>query len=104
MYYEYVSTHFRIMKINEGGLLQIWKRKWWPKNNFCVDNQMVSKPISLMDVQSAFYVCVIGAFVGFVAFLTEVIVFKYRTRHKNKENTDPVNVETESTTEQQCET
>ena len=35
-----------------------------------------------MDVQSAFYVCVVGIFLGAVAFLIELIVHKCRTRHK----------------------
>jgi hypothetical protein len=68
-----------MLKIHEGGLFQIWKRKWWPKSNFCKGNQIPeAKPISLMDVQSAFYVCVIGIFVGFVAFTIELVVHKYR--------------------------
>ncbi|XP_060581241.1 glutamate receptor ionotropic, kainate glr-3-like, partial [Ruditapes philippinarum] len=69
----------QMLKIHEGGLFQIWKRKWWPKSNFCEGNQIPeAKPISLMDVQSAFYVCVIGIFVGFVAFTIELVVHKYR--------------------------
>ena len=70
-----------MIKINEGGLLQIWKRKWWPKSNFCAGNSIPeAKPISLMDVQSAFYVCLIGVFIGSLAFVTEIFIHKYRTK------------------------
>ncbi|XP_060558639.1 glutamate receptor ionotropic, delta-1-like [Ruditapes philippinarum] len=70
----------QIIKLHESGLLQIWKRKWWPKANFCTGNTVTeAKPISLMDVQSAFYVCVIGIFFGAMAFIIELIIYKCRT-------------------------
>ena len=68
-----------MIKIHEGGLFQIWKRKWWPKSNFCAGNPVPeAKPISFMDVQSAFYVCLIGIFLGALAFLFEILFHKYR--------------------------
>ncbi|XP_045201973.2 probable glutamate receptor [Mercenaria mercenaria] len=70
------------IKLHEGGLFQIWKRKWWPTANFCAGNTVTeAKPISLMDVQSAFYVCLIGVFLGSVAFIIELLVHRFRLRN-----------------------
>ncbi|XP_045199719.2 glutamate receptor U1-like isoform X2 [Mercenaria mercenaria] len=72
----------QLIKLHEGGLFQIWKRKWWPKANFCARNTVTeAKPISLMDVQSAFYVCLIGVFLGSVAFIIELLVHRCRLRN-----------------------
>ena len=69
-----------MIKIHEGGLLQIWKRKWWPKSSFCAGSSIPeAKPISLMDVQSAFYACVIGLLLSKIAFLIELALNKYRS-------------------------
>ncbi|WAR27385.1 GRIK3-like protein [Mya arenaria] len=74
-----------MMQIHEGGLLQIWKRRWWPKANFCAKQITTEEnPIAIADVQSAFYVCVIGIFIGTVAFVMEICIDKYR---KCKEKT-----------------
>ncbi|XP_052784704.1 glutamate receptor ionotropic, kainate glr-3-like isoform X2 [Mya arenaria] len=75
----------QMMQIHEGGLLQIWKRRWWPKANFCAKQITTEEnPIAIADVQSAFYVCVIGIFIGTVAFVMEICIDKYR---KCKEKT-----------------
>lgn len=74
-----------MMKIHEGGLFQIWKRKWWPQSNFCTGNTIPeAKPISLLDVQSAFYVCLIGIVFGFLTFIIEIILHKYWICKQNK--------------------
>ena len=68
-----------MISIHESGLLQIWKRRWWPKANFCSGNTVTeAKPISVIDVQSAFYVCVIGIIIGTIAFVCEIIVYRFR--------------------------
>jgi hypothetical protein len=75
-----------MIKIHEGGLYQIWKRKWWPKSNFCTGNSIPeAKPISFMDVQSAFYVCLIGIFIGLFAFVVEILFHKYCMYIKKRE-------------------
>ncbi|XP_053403155.1 glutamate receptor U1-like [Mercenaria mercenaria] len=77
----------QMIKIHEGGLYQIWKRKWWPKSNFCAGNSIPeAKPISLMDVQSAFYVCLIGIFLGSIAFLVEYCWYKYSSYRQKRRN------------------
>ena len=71
-----------MIKIHESGLLRIWQRHWWPKDNFCDRGNLWSKPISLADVQSAFYVCGIGIFIGAVALVTELCVWRWKKRRK----------------------
>ena len=72
-----------MISIHESGLLQIWKRRWWPKSNFCSGNIVTeAKPISIVDVQSAYYVCVLGIVIGTIAFVCELIVFRW-SKNKN---------------------
>ena len=55
----------------------MWKRRWWPKANLCKSGLVTeAKAISLIDVQSAFYVAIGGAVLGCLAFVTEIIVAK----------------------------
>jgi len=69
----------RMMKIHESGLLQIWKRRWWPKENLCALTVVTeATPIALVDVQSAFYVCLIGIFLGGFTFICEICVGRWR--------------------------
>ena len=80
-----------MMKIHEGGLLQIWKRKWWPKGTFCKGDILTeAKPISLMDVQSAFYVCAIGITFSGIVFGVEFLCFNLR-KGKRKKSSQNVN-------------
>ncbi|XP_053403153.1 probable glutamate receptor [Mercenaria mercenaria] len=86
----------QMIKIHEIGLFQIWKRKWWPKSNFCAgDSIPEAKPISLMDVQSAFYVCFTGIFLGMVAFLIEIILQKYWSFLQKRRNEQKSDTKTE---------
>ena len=68
---------FRMISIHESGLLHVWKRRWWPKANTCKSGLvMEAKAISIIDVQSAFYVAAGGALLGLFAFVIEIIVAK----------------------------
>ena len=72
-----------MISIHESGLLQIWKRRWWPKSNFCGGNIVTeAKAITIVDVQSAYYVCVLGIVLGTIAFVCEIIVFRC-SKNKN---------------------
>lgn len=64
-----------MLSIHESGLLQVWKRRWWPKSKSICAGSIIAeaKPIKLVDVQSAFYVAAGGALIGFIAFLLEVL-------------------------------
>ena len=65
--------------IHESGLLNVWKRRWWPKANLCKSGLVTeAKAISLIDVQSAFYVMIGGALLGLMVFVTEIIVTKVK--------------------------
>ena len=65
--------------IHESGLLNVWKRRWWPKANLCKSGLVTeAKAISLIDVQSAFYVMIGGALLGLMVFVIEIIVAKVK--------------------------
>ncbi|XP_046572353.1 probable glutamate receptor [Haliotis rubra] len=54
-----------MLKIDQSGLFLTWKRKWWPRENSCLDEgKASSRPIELMDLQSAFYLIAIGIFLA----------------------------------------
>ena len=75
--FSHTEPHFRMISIHESGLLQVWKRRWWPKTNMCKSGLvMEAKAISIIDVQSAFYVAAGGALLGLIAFITEIIAAK----------------------------
>jgi len=46
--------------MHESGLMEIWKRKWWPQSQICSSSmsnvKTEAKPIALLDVQSAYYI------------------------------------------------
>ncbi|GFS13153.1 glutamate receptor [Elysia marginata] len=60
------SVHTKIFsdqvgKIYESGLLQVWVKKWWPKQTFCSGSLVTqAQTLNLMDVQSSFYVLAVG--------------------------------------------
>ncbi|XP_045201946.2 uncharacterized protein LOC123555366 [Mercenaria mercenaria] len=70
----------QMLAIHESGLLQVWKRKWWPKSKAICAGSIVAeaKPISIIDVQSAFYVAAGGALLSFCVFLVELVIGKCR--------------------------
>lgn len=76
-----------MLSIHESGLLQVWKRRWWPKSKIICPGAIVTeaKPITLIDVQSAFYVAAGGAVIGFLVFIIEVIVGKWKKNCKGLE-------------------
>ncbi|XP_045200055.2 glutamate receptor 2-like isoform X1 [Mercenaria mercenaria] len=76
----------QILSIHESGLLQVWKRRWWPKSKEVCAGSIIAeaKPIKIIDVQSAFYVATGGGFIGFCAFLIELCVGRLQQRrHKH---------------------
>ncbi|KAK3583442.1 hypothetical protein CHS0354_025574 [Potamilus streckersoni] len=79
-----------IMSIHENGLLQIWKRRWWPKSSICPEEfSTVARPIRVVDVQSAFYLAVIGIALATFVFAVELFVHFYKKRKaRNMSNSD----------------
>jgi hypothetical protein len=76
----------RMMAIRESGLLQIWKRRWWPRKDFCGGSLVTeTKIVDITDVQGAFYLAAIGVALGIAAFGIELLVnciWGYRRRPK----------------------
>ncbi|XP_052768950.1 uncharacterized protein LOC128209116 [Mya arenaria] len=70
----------KLMSMHESGLMGKWKRRWWPQGTVCENVRTTAKPIQLTDVQSAFYIALIGLFLGFSTFLIEVIMNKRRRK------------------------
>ena len=62
----------------------MWKRRWWPKSKEICAGSIIAeaKPISIIDVQSAFYVAAGGGFIGFCAFLIEVCIGRLKRGRK----------------------
>ncbi|KAL4222939.1 hypothetical protein ACF0H5_018980 [Mactra antiquata] len=92
----------QMLSIHESGVLQVWKRRWWPKSKSICAGSIIAeaKPIKLIDVQSAFYVAAGGALIGFIAFVLEVIighVVKKRRTTQSLEQTNSSNQILQST-------
>lgn len=72
VYNMYFLCFFRMVAISESGLLSIWKRKWWMRNSTCLGLLIrQAKPISLLDVQSAYYLLLLGITVAGFMTLAE---------------------------------
>ena len=80
--------HYRILNIHETGLMQIWKQKQWPKQNFCAGSLIKeAKPIKWIDIQTAFYLIGIGTIFGIFILGSEFIFSKCRSKKNIKCNT-----------------
>ncbi|CAC5375410.1 unnamed protein product [Mytilus coruscus] len=67
-----------IISIHESGLLQIWRLRHWPKPGNCKESLLKeSNAITLIDVQSAFYMIGIGIFVASCSLCMEFLKQKY---------------------------
>lgn len=62
---------YRIFTIQESGLLKIWQKNWWPRNNCTGLPRTQAVKMDMKDVQSAYYVLVIGIAVGLLVLLVE---------------------------------
>ncbi|CAG2221653.1 GRIN [Mytilus edulis] len=80
-----------IISIHESGLLQIWRLRHWPKPGNCKESILKeSNAITLIDVQSAFYLIGIGIFVASCSLCMEFCKHKYckwRENWKGKRKT-----------------
>ncbi|ESO96489.1 hypothetical protein LOTGIDRAFT_115937, partial [Lottia gigantea] len=66
-----------MLRIYETGLLQIWKKRWWPKKGTCKGSLVTeAKRIELVDLQSAFYVIAIGIVLASFIIVSECFYFK----------------------------
>ncbi|XP_060070631.1 glutamate receptor ionotropic, kainate 1-like [Ylistrum balloti] len=71
-----------VLTIHESGLLEIWKLKNWPKRSTCFSSMVPEATIvTLIDIQSAFYLIGIGIVIGGTVLLCEC-GYSYWERHK----------------------
>ncbi|GFO49258.1 glutamate receptor [Plakobranchus ocellatus] len=64
----------QVVKLYESGLLQVWVKKWWPQQTFCRGSLVTqARALSLMDVQSSFYVLAIGFALCSVVLVLEAV-------------------------------
>ncbi|KAJ8309744.1 hypothetical protein KUTeg_011609 [Tegillarca granosa] len=62
----------KILELHESGILQIMKEQNWPKKNICNDSlKSKAKPISLIDLQSSFYLLGVGCIVAVLLLILE---------------------------------
>ncbi|GFO49256.1 glutamate receptor [Plakobranchus ocellatus] len=62
----------QVVKFYESGLLQVWVKKWWPQQTFCRGSLVTqARALSLVDVQSSFYVLAIGVAMSLVVLMFE---------------------------------
>ncbi|XP_046351217.1 glutamate receptor ionotropic, kainate 2-like isoform X1 [Haliotis rufescens] len=62
----------KMLKIEQSGLLQIWRSRWWPKGSGCAgQTQVQAKVIALIDLQSAFYFLGVGLSTALLVLMGE---------------------------------
>ncbi|XP_070179415.1 uncharacterized protein [Littorina saxatilis] len=67
-----------MLYINEIGLIDTWERKWWSKTSFCKGSLTTeSTVISLIDVQSAFFLVFIGITLALLVLVTEKLSHRF---------------------------
>ncbi|XP_021356287.1 glutamate receptor ionotropic, kainate 3-like [Mizuhopecten yessoensis] len=75
-----------LLYVHESGLLHIWKTRRWPQRSFCASELVtVAKTITLVDVQSAFYLIGIGLGLATLVCGMEKVAFWYKSRFKSKQ-------------------
>lgn len=56
--------------------MQTFKEKHWPKSIFCLETSgLQARPISLIDVQAAFYLIGIGMLLGLLVLALEFLLY-----------------------------
>ncbi|XP_050407044.2 glutamate receptor ionotropic, delta-2 isoform X1 [Patella vulgata] len=72
-----------LLKIYESGLVQIWKKRWWPNSTSCGTGRNTQiKAVDLLSLQSAFYVIAIGIWLAVIALIIEVLPY-FRKKMNN---------------------
>ncbi|XP_046351224.2 glutamate receptor ionotropic, kainate 4-like isoform X1 [Haliotis rufescens] len=73
----------KLVAFSEEGLFVAWKKKWWRGEDECSDGKkMATRAMTLGDLQSAFYILVIGIFMAILAIMYEKVV-QCRRRSKS---------------------
>ncbi|GFN97068.1 glutamate receptor [Plakobranchus ocellatus] len=62
----------QLLDIDQMGLYNQWKVRWWPAGNRCSDDTMhESRAVTLLESQSAFYILCIGFCIGSLILVVE---------------------------------
>lgn len=95
----------RILSLQEGGILQTFKQKHWPREEFCHGSLVAeAKEIRLIDVQAAFIVVGAGIALGTIVLLIEKLVNRLSLRFcLKKENTPCKHIKTVPTIEMELD-
>lgn len=71
----------QIISLQEGGILDTFKEKHWPKSIFCfAPSGLQSKSISLIDLQAAFYLTGLGIIAGLLVLINEFIFYYFANK------------------------
>lgn len=82
--------HYRILSLQEGGILQTVKQKHWPREEFCHGSLVAeAKEIRLIDVQAAFIVVGAGIALGTIVLLIEKLVNRLSLKFCSKKDKAP---------------
>ncbi|XP_062603845.1 glutamate receptor ionotropic, delta-2-like, partial [Saccostrea cucullata] len=80
----------KILSLQEGGILQTFKRKHWPREEFCHGSLTAkAKEVQLIDVQAAFIVVGAGLVLGTIVLFLEKIVKHLSTKICMKKEHNP---------------
>ncbi|XP_062603847.1 glutamate receptor ionotropic, delta-1-like [Saccostrea cucullata] len=80
----------KILSLQEGGILQTFKQKHWPREEFCHGSLVAeAKEIRLIDVQAAFIVVGAGLALGSIVLFLEKIVKHLSTKICVKKDHNP---------------
>nr|XP_011455937.2 glutamate receptor ionotropic, kainate 5 isoform X2 [Crassostrea gigas] len=95
----------KILSLQEGGILQTFKQKHWPREEFCHGSLVAeAKEIRLIDVQAAFIVVGAGIALGTIVLLIEKLVNRLSLRFcLKKENTPCKHIKTVPTIEMELD-
>ncbi|XP_012936163.1 glutamate receptor ionotropic, delta-2 [Aplysia californica] len=79
----YVTTfNTHLLHIDQIGLYQVWKKKWWPRGGKCsISSQYgTKKVVSLREAQSAFFILGAGLGLAMLLLLAESLWASHRCR------------------------
>ncbi len=63
-------VHSRVLRLREDGLLDKWKKTYWPKKKSC-DFQSSVRPVTINDLQGIYYVMSTCIALALIALVTE---------------------------------
>ncbi|CAH1794110.1 unnamed protein product, partial [Owenia fusiformis] len=71
-----------IVRLQEAGLVERWKQKWWQSRDECTNNkeQKVPDPLNIQTLSGAFATLALASFVASIVVAIECVCFKRRRR------------------------